>query len=320
MLIGIFKSNQRTINLFVIIITTILWAPSFFNINEANHAYNTLLSNLPFLKIKWLNNVISLLIVCGEAIYLNYIINEFKLAKRNTHLAALMFVILNGAYSPITTVSPVLLTNAILLMVVHQLFLINNLKQAYALAFNTSFLVGIAALIYFPAIILFPLVWITLSYTKTIVWRELVISLIGLSVPFIYQISYYFVSDQLALLTYNDFNPTYFVESFKDWSSYNCFYFIVLGAILIPSSLFYMIAINNSIVKIKKHMVLILLLLFASTLTIFFNQYDYLSTYLTISIPLSVMLANFFNDIKRKWLSELLFLILIGSMITSYFS
>jgi hypothetical protein len=60
-----------------------------------------------------------------QAVFLNYIINEEKLIKGNTHLVGLFFVVLNAAASLFLSFNPIIIVNFFVLGV---LFLI------YALA------------------------------------------------------------------------------------------------------------------------------------------------------------------------------------------
>jgi len=316
MLIGVFKSNQRTINLFVILITIVLWLPLFFSdtVQSIDSLFKTII------EVKWLNYLMAVFIVSAEAIYLNYIVNEFKLIKRDTHLTALLFVVLNGATITTLSITPILVVNGLMLIVLHQLFLIYSLKKAYSISFNTSLLIGLSVLVYPPSVVLFPLIWITLLYTKTAVWREFVISLLGFIVPIIYTVTYYFVSDQTININQSIFKSTYSLSNFDNWTMYNWSYFITIAAIIFIGGVVFIACMNNSVVKIRKHLLTVLFMLIICCLTVFINKNDYISTYLLAITPLSIILANFFNEIKKKWLSELLFLFIIGTIIVGYFS
>ncbi len=79
------------------------------------------------------------------------------------------------------------------------------------------------------------------------------------------------------------------------------------------------VTISNSIVKIRKMLVVVLLMLILGLLTMFLNKFDFIATLIVISIPLSIIVANFFQNIKRPWLAELLFSSLLVSVLLGYF-
>ena len=321
MFIQLFKSNQRIVNVLIVLLTIMLWIPSFYSDSQVVVGkYSLFLFLEGLLALKWVNFAVSILLVCTQAIYLNAIVNRFKLIKDNTHLIALIYVILNGASLSFLIISPVLLTNWLVLLVLHQLLSAYNLKQAYSLSFNASLLIGFAGLIYFPAIVLLPVLWFALGYLKTANWREFVISFLGFIVPAVYGLVFYFISNQLPDFKLSYLVQNYFVSNFKDWYLSNYSYFWIVSLITLFALLFFTVSMNRSIVKIRKSMVLVFLMLIACAATVFLNKSDYLSSYIILTVPLAIILANFFNELKRKWLSELVFLSIICAIIVGYFS
>ncbi len=321
MLVKLFKSNQHSIIIFVLLVTIILWLPSFYSIsNVFNSQRATILFLNHLFSITWFNSVFSILLVFIQAIYLNHIVNKYKIVKNNTHLIALIFVLLNGANSFITTINPVLFVNIIVIVILHQLLAIYNKNEAFSLSFNAGLLVGLGSLIYFPVVVLFPTVWIVLFYTKTVLWRELVISILGVFLPFTYLLMYYFFKNQLNILDMSIFSSSYFNTDFNKWIFNDWLYFMVFALVLILSIFYLVSSLNKNVVEIRKHTIIILLILVIYSSTLFINQFDYLSTYLLMTVPVAVIIANYINEIKRKWLAELIMLSIVAAIIVNYFS
>jgi hypothetical protein len=321
MLIGVFKSNQRAINIVVIVFVVLLWLPSFYYHPDININKNSLfLFFESVIDLRWLNSVVSILFIIGQAIYLNHIANEFKLVKNNTHLISLMFIVLNGLSMSILTFSPVLIINWIVLLVIHQVFSIYNLKSAFSLSFNVGLLIGIGVMFYLPIIVLIPLLWFGLIYTKTVLWREFALSIIGLLVPLSYGIGYYFLTDQFISFHFIDWSAPFFKYDYNLWSFYSWIPFIFIGGLAIFGCFFYLLNSNSNTVRIRKHILLTVVVLLLFLTTILINGRDFLSTYMLSTIPLSIIIAYFFNEIKKKWLDEIIFLAFIGVIILGYFS
>ena len=78
--------------------------------------------------------------------------------------------------------------------------------------------------------------------------------------------------------------------------------------------------IDTNVVKIRKLLLMVLLMMLLLCSSLFVNSFDYLATYLLMGIPFSIILANYFNQMKRTWLAEIIFLGLLITLFLSYFS
>ena len=90
MLIGVFKSNQKIINGVTVLLLSLLWIPAFF--------LDADLYGFSLTGLRWMDLVLMIFILACQAIYLNYLVSEYKLVKDNCHLTSLVFVILNSCY------------------------------------------------------------------------------------------------------------------------------------------------------------------------------------------------------------------------------
>lgn len=318
MLIQTFKSNQKFISVLVIFVAVLMWIPSFW-------VEQSLLINEDALFFNLTNNVLvfllSSILIGIQGVYLNYIINEYKLLSARTFLPALFYVVFNAAMMSSMAFTVIIIVNTLLLIVLHQLFLIYNKGLAFSLSFNVGFIVAIAALLYPPIIIIFPLLWFVLFYTKTPNWRELVISILGLLVPISFYVSYFYLTGQLILL------DNFGMESYQifdgglmsnNWME-NLFFYLLI--VITGFTGFHFIkTITNHVVRVKKYFLILTVFIFLLLSTRFLNDFDNIATYLLMTIPLSIFVADYFNNIKRKWLAELIFGGLLAAIIVGHFS
>ena len=87
MLIRVFKSNQKLVNGLVFLLVFLLWLPAFFIQLEI------VIPECITTNLKWLDISICILLIASQSVYLNIIVNEYKLLKENSHLTSLMFLI-----------------------------------------------------------------------------------------------------------------------------------------------------------------------------------------------------------------------------------
>ena len=314
MLIGVFKSNQKLVNVLTLVVTFMLWAPIFF-INSKLE-----LTGMVSTGIKWVDVSIAILLIIGQSIYLNQIAGNYKLVKGNSHLTGLMFIVLNSCFFLFLNLNQMVIANTFILVAFHQILKMYNLKSTYALLFNASFLIALATLIYLPSVLYLILLWIALIYNTTPKWRDFIISLIGLSIPILYFTTYLFVVSDLPEINANNYFTNIYQVHWSTLPMFSKVFFWIFSSILMLSFITLFSSLNKTGVRVRKSLIIVVLMFLVGLGTLFLNQFDYLATFLIVSIPLAIIIANFFQDIKKKWLAELLFLTFIGSLILGYFS
>jgi len=316
MFVGIFKSNQKIIGALLIVLAVILYIPAFWAHEEVYYQEYSILAVFfkSFKNIKWLMTLILIMLISFQALYLNYIITRFRLLKAETYLTAMVFVVLNVLSFSIINLNTIVVANTFILLALNELFKVYNRNNAFSVLFNASFFIALASLVYFPLIVLLPLAIVVLFYTKTPVWRDFIIILIGLVVPYLYVGTYLYLSD-----SYFDINVLFESHTKILVQPKGYIYFGVLLGGLAFALLSFGNTISRSVVKVKKLLTIILLLIPFVFGMLFLNALDYFATYFVLVIPFAVVFSNFFQSIERKWLAEFLFLILLIAGLANYF-
>jgi len=314
MLIGVFKSNQKLVNALVVLTTILLWMPSFFM--DRSEVFTSTISA----GYLWVDAIITVVLVATQAIYINMIVNEYKLVENNTHLTGLMFVLLNSCFLELFKLNEVLIANTFVLLGIHQLLRLYGTKGDYALSFNAGFLLAIATVIYSPNGIFLFFLWFGIMYMLSAKWRDFMVSLIGFSIPILYVACYNFVFKDFLSFGWLSSSAEVFNFSWIELSrSVKILVFMILGVFFLSlPSLF--ARLSSGALRTRKMLVLIGCFFFFGLATLFFNQVDYLASFVVLTIPVSVVVANFFQKLKKQWLSELLFMALLIVIIVGYFS
>ncbi len=321
MLIAVFKSNQKVINAFIVLLTFVMWVPRLWNDTVVISYDNSLFNLVEGLnKYSYLSYIVCVLLVSFQAIYLNNIVNRHKIVKNNSHLVGLFYVILMGVSKTMLIFNPLLLVNTLVIILLHLFLRLYNQAQVNEIAFNLGVLIGLATLIYFPLIILFPFLWLVLLYMSTPNWRSFIVSIFGFVLPLLYYVVGFFFSDNIETLKASfGLNNVIFFEQASGLTNY--YYSICVALALgILSILYFIKSTQFDVVKVRKSKLLTLMLAVLLSLLIILNGNDYLATLSLVSVPFSIFLANYFNDVKRKWLAEFLFTVLAASLVLNYVS
>lgn len=173
MVIRIFKTNQIIANIFIVVLAVLLLIPGYFSpiapiviggveLNTENYSlFNFTIEN------RFVDVLLFSILIGFQGVFLNFIINREKLIKGNTHLVGLFYVVLNSGIPILFAVTPIIISNTLIITILWLFFKLYSLHNAKPLLFNIGFLLGISVLIYVPLFCLFPLIWIVLSYVRT---------------------------------------------------------------------------------------------------------------------------------------------------------
>jgi hypothetical protein len=318
MFIRFFKTNSPSAFIFIPLIAIAIGgfgflSPKVLQANQSMPLYELIANPLSY--YSWLGNLIALLLIIGEAFLLNFIVNENEILNKQSFLPALFYIVLMGNNSTMLQLHPLLFSNLFILFAINKLISSYRKDNAYSQAFDAGFLISIASLFYFPYIAFFPILGVGFILFRPFNWREWVISFIGVLVPYLFVLTYYFWNDSLGVFIHDKI--LFSITSKKIIAAIpSTFYFpMTVGCMIVLFSLVKLIGgIPGGSQKSKKGIVLsIWLALFASVCIVLSPEIS--SIYFSpLAIPISVFCANYFLNIKKEWFGEVLFLLLIGSV------
>lgn len=183
--------------------------------------------------------------------------------------------------------------------------------------FDVGFMIGVCALIYFPSISLLLLFLVGLSILRPFVWREWVIGIIGVLIPFFLAGTLYFLNDKLAKFFLATFESVYAEFNVAIQSGPELVWIGSQVIIMLAASI-YLLQNNfmKSPIQFRKFLTLmlwgILILSFSSLLL---NNLT-LNHFLILSAPLSIILSYFFLSFKKWYIPETFFWTLFLSILT----
>ena len=312
MIIKIFKSNERLVNLLAIFLLCMIWVLNYFLDNNSDSDYS--------LGYEWLDLLISLGLISFQIVFLNSIINKHKLFNDNSHLTGLFIVVLNSLSLFSLTFNQIIVANTFLILALAQVFRLYNANKKFGLLFNSGVLIGFATIFYLPSIVYFLFLWIVLIYLTTPVWRDFAISLIGFVLPLIYYIAYFFVFEDLPELVFISENQSIYDFSWYKLSFWSKFMVVTVLGICSISCMRLLLSANKSVARIRKMLIVVLLYFLTVFSTLFLNQFDLIATLLMMTPPMAIIIANYFHQMKKLWFAELIFGVVVFASVMSYFS
>ena len=324
MLIRFFKNNNPSLFVLLPIFALVLWIISFINQPQFTETKTAFLYNIvskPLNAVPYLNTIFAFLLIIGEAFLINFIANENEVITRRTFLPALLYIVFMSNNEAMLTVNPSMFANLFILFSLNKLFTSFRKNTAFSNAFDAGFYLSIASFFYFPSIILFPILIVGLLIFRTFNWREWSISFIGIITPYCFVLTYYLWANQLKTF-WNNITSYFVLHDTPSFNFSSSFYFMeIVMAIIILLSLGTIVRnIRSASQKTKKNLIFLNWFFFFSIIS--FSIAPQLSSpcFSILAIPLSIFTANYFLNMKKELLGELLFLLFIATILINDFS
>ncbi len=259
----------------------------------------------------------SLLLIFLSGFTLNKIINRNILLSSQSMITLFIFSLLISAFISVQKLNPQLFFLFIMVHSINRLMVdVNNKKIELRHLFDSSFLLGIGSLIYLKGLFFFPAILIVMGILRVLNFRNFVVSLIGIALPFFFTFTYLFYIDQLPLFI-NDLSENILSNPGQyNHSTFSRVFIISIILFLVMSliSIFRRLSVKKVNIRLY-YRIFIWLLLYTTALllTPFFSMEILPIT----AIGSSVLLASFFENIRKPFLREFMFLLFVGLIISA---
>ncbi len=266
---------------------------------------------LPFLQEQALAAVlIAFVLVMLQVFFITHLAASKVLENRFSALTGLIFLLLISSRPYMLAPQPALFAGVFLIPAFNKILNAYPEKDIVPRVFNTGVLTGVAGLLYFPAWTFFVLLLASLFIYYIVSLRTVLAAATGFIMPVVFLFIAMWVTDQHehALHAYTEYQTTWMDISIT-YSSFDRIYTYLFALLALISYLtIRLLHIPAKAIRIRKRMKTINAALLVALLS-----YLVAGEYLLINhaypvIPLSLLLAVFFEGQRRKKLAEVLFL------------
>lgn len=323
MLIQTVRAHQPVSLILIPLLGALLWLPGILHpVEPAPIVYMPFYVPVDgFLRLHPLFSVISgLILSITEAFLLNYVIYQHQVLTKKSWLPALIFVVLSACTPGLLWLHPQLIAGLFLLGMLHLLLGTYRMDKSFGAVFNAGFLLGMATMFYLPSIVFLLFAIIVLILLRPFIWREWIIFIIGLMIPWLYAGVWFFWNDQLKEITgrvllepirHRDF----FLKLPYEYYALTA----VTGFLLLVAAGRFVAGAGTSTLKTKKGVSVMVWFLVFSLLAIIPAQNFAVAGFLFVLFPVALFVSNYFLQARRLWLAETIFILLLLSIGLSYY-
>jgi hypothetical protein len=317
-LLDIFRSNTIFSIAGLVLFTVLVRLAIFFVPAPVEPILNTPFSALIF---DWLKNhqlfpyqnaVIATILIFLQALLVNYISSEHDIIYKGSLLPGLFFILLNSIYPEQLQLTPQLLANTFIILLLNRLCYLYESPRPLLLVFDAGILLGLGLLFNYDLIIYLPFILISVLYMTAFNLRFWLVAIFGILLPLYFLGVGFFVFDHLKE----------FIQSIENTLTKSYFNPIgitfVAGAIwliIIPVFVFSTIELQLNFlrnkVKTRRIQLIILVMLLFGIISIFAENQGYVFGLNFMSATLAMIMANYFIRSKRKIFKDLLFFAMI---------
>ena len=305
---------------FLMIFLAVSWrGPGEFVIQNPMPLYDLVLSGIMHMP-QWVVGFFVLALLVSQVFHLNHIIHKHEVLYKNSFLPALFMMVFLVMIPQFMTFHPVLVVNTILIFILDKLYKIYKTPSPLPLAFDICFLVGVATLFYLPAISFLLLFAISILIMKPFAWRDWLVGLTGLLLPFFFAFVYYFWTDGLLELKEKFLfgSITQLLDTDGMVLQGYRITIVVIG-ILLGLTLF-RIRQNfyKNTTRIRNFQQVIFMFLLVALISLAFTGSVAVYRFAILAIPITIMVSYYFLAGKKTWINETIFWVLMATLVLNH--
>ncbi len=325
-MIRFFKTLQPATLFFVPLVILAFWIRNIFHANPVTDNNSLPLWDVAASFFSVFPSAVNFLILSAlisfQAIYLNLMINRHEVIYKNTFLPSFMFAVLISSTPSFMQFHPVHLVNLLMLFILNRAFTLFKNDSPVSALFDCGFLSGIAALIYFPAVIILPFLLITLIILRPFKIKEWLITIIGIILPYFFLSVFLFWNHNIAgfwklyIGMFYDLSPHLTIQPYPAVTVL-CIYLLVL---LVYSLVKLRLNYRKNIIRTRSNEQVIFLLLITGAGWLLLSEKIDIIHFGFLMIPLSIFCSYLFISAgKRTMIFEYVLWVLLILIVWNQF-
>lgn len=326
MILRILKSNQAYHFVLIPLIVLILWfrsfiSPEFFPFFEGENKMplygplNGLLSEWPLV-----NNVLAVLLVILLSFLVLRLNTVYDFIQIRTFLPSNIFVLIVSGLVSLHTLHPVYFGAVFLMLCINRIFDAYANEKVYSNAFDSGFFLAVGSLFYINLIFYFPVIWIGfLLLRRNREWRDFVMSLVGLFLPWLFAFSWYFLRGSLDQFREVIVQNLATSNSFLRDNNAFLVYLGLLTLITLWSSLFLLGQYGAKNISARKYFQIFFVIFLISFVMFFLIPAASHEILVLMAIPLTFLISNYLIAIKSQFWGNLFIIIFLGLIVYMQF-
>jgi hypothetical protein len=321
--IGIFKQKAPTNALLLFIYALVLKFPIFLHPfppvlhAEDNYLYRFILGalNSLFGQAALPYAILSFVLLFSQATLLNSICNYHKMLPRANYLPGMCYILITSLLPDWGHFSAPLLINSIIIWCWYRMVALYNSPSPVTAIFNIGLFLGLATLLYIPAIAFLILLFFALLIMRPFRIQEWFVGFIGFTSPYYFLVLVLYFTRQLHwanLVPHIRFTFPAIPGSIWTIAAMSLLVIpFIIGGFYVQNNL------NKMLIHVRKSWSLLLAFLIAAILVIIINKAGSYENWIVTAMPFAVFHSAAYYYPQRKFTAEALHWVCFGVAIVN---
>lgn len=320
MIIRTFQKSYLTQYIFLALLHLLLWGGAFISPQLPANSTNAFLGPAYTLLVFLLGSnpyiyvgIGFVLVLFSSAIF-NHSLEKNNLTGSNSLIAGMVFIVLMSLFPSLQTLHQALIPGLLMIIVLDYVFDIFSMEEAYTKVFNSGFFIAISSFFYFPSIAFLLFVWFSFILYRLYNWREWVILLFGFLTPYIILWTYFFWTDDLAMVfqAYGEyFTPKAIFTHPAGNTILNYVSFGLVVLMFIRSFFIQVYHLQENVISVRKRFWAVILFLIISLISFLFSGSNTQLHFVSIQVSMALVIQGMMFKLKKFFFTELVLGILI---------
>ena len=327
MILRFLKTNQAYHFILIPVVVLVLWFrsyihPTHFPFFEGENQMFLFkpIGNL-MLHSALIGNLIAMIMVMVLSFFILRLNTNYAFIRIRTFLPSSIFVLTVSGLLTMHAFHPVYFALLFLMLSVDRIFQSYELQKFHESAFEAGLFIGIGSLFYMSLIFYFPIIWIGFSLIKKRPeWRNFVLPVLGLLVPWLFAWSYYFLTNQIPVFLQTISINISFDNHFLRGNIPLQIYLGFLTLITLLGSVFLLNQYDEKKISTRKYFQIFFLIFLISFALLFAVPAVSQEILILMSLPLTYLISNYLIFLKRQFWSNLLMYLFIALVIYLQFA
>ena len=255
-------------------------------------------------------STIAFMLLYGQALLINYLVNEQRMTTRQTFLPAMSYLLVTSLLPDWNYLSAPLVASTLIIWTSIKVFKLYNATVASGVIFNIGLLIGVNSFIYFPSIAFLLCILLALMILRPFRLNEFVLLILGILTPYYFYAVYLFLNDKFSL---DNFLPTLLLQvPAVENNIWIAAAIVFLGVPFLMGGYFIQAQLRKMLIQARKNWSILLLYLFLSLLIPFVNSEASLYNWVIVAAPFAAFHTCAYLYPKRNAVSLLLFFLTVA--------
>lgn len=321
-MLNLFRNNSIFAFVFLIVFTVLIRLLPFLRIIPIDLNINAPLAQFIFNWVSTFDDyyffsaVSASVLVILQAWMVNHLVVKHTILEKDSFLPALLFVLLNSLYPQQMFLNPQLIGNVFIILMFQRLCNLYEAEKPLYIVLDSGLYLGMAVLFNYDTLVYLPFILISVILMTYFNIRFILATIFGIILPIYLLGVMFFMMDtlnDLIIIIHNSLNRTYLSNISINWNKIVPWFLIT--AIVLVSGISLQANYFKNKVKTRRILFTLALFIVISILLALIEDHNVVFAICYLSVPISIVMANYFLSKKLVVLKEILFFSLVAAAV-----